>query len=132
MSDTGAIGDAYYLLFKGTALNTNYRSTSHNETMDTVDQSAGADANKTYLTTLKDGTKQATIKHKAGDTAIWGLLVPGAEGTLEWGEEGTTAGKPRHYVNALVTSRQQSASYSDLIVIDVAWQYSGAVTDGTY
>ena len=132
MSDTGAIGDAYYLLFNGHVLNTNYRSTSHTETIDTVDQSAGADTVKTYLTTLKDGTKQATIKHKAGDTAVWGWVVPGEEGTLEWGEEGTTAGKPRHYANAIVMSRAQSASYSDLVTIDVSWQFSGAVTDGTY
>ena len=132
MSDTGALGKELYLLFKGTVLDTNYRTFSAAEGIDIVDQSAGSDTNKTYLTALKDGSAPLTFKFKAGDTAQWGLVALGAEGTLEWAAEGTAAGKPRSYVNAIVTSRTKSMSYNDLIVVDVAFQYSGAVTDGTY
>ena len=132
MSDTGALGTEVYVLFKGTVLDTNFRSFSMAESVDMVDQSAGSDTNKTYLTALKDGNAPLTFKYKAGDTAQWGLVALGAEGTLECGAEGTNAGKPRSYVNAIVTGRTKSMSYNDLIVVDVTFQYSGAVTDGTY
>ena len=131
-SDTGALGKAAYIAFKGTALNTNFRTFSHAETIDLVDQSAGSDTNKTYLTALKDGTSPLTFKYKAGDTAQWGLVALGAEGTLECGAEGTAAGKPRSYVNAIVQSRTKSMTYNDLVVVDISFQYSGGVTDSTY
>ena len=132
MSDTGATGSGYYVKFGSTVLSTNYRSFGNSEDVGLVDQSAAADSNRTYLTTLKDGTANITGKHKAGDTAVWGALVPGTEGTLEWGEEGTAAGKPKHSVNAIVSNRSRDASYDDLVVISAQFQYSGAVTDDTY
>jgi hypothetical protein len=129
---TGATGSAYFISFDGVTISTNYRSTGMSEDIGIVDQSSGADANRTYLTTLKDGTLQTAGKHAAGDTAVWGKLVPGTEGTLHWGEEGSVAGKPSHYANAIVTNRSRDASYDDLIVISAQFQYSGAVVDGTY
>ena len=133
-SDAGATGKNAYLKFVNTVLSTNYRSFNTSEDMALVDQSAGSDTGTTYLTTLTDGTMAATIKYKAGDTAIWGALVPGTEGTLEWGEEGTTAGKPKHTVNAIVQNRSKSATYNDLIVCDINFQFSAnaGVTDSTY
>jgi hypothetical protein len=134
MSDTGATGTDTYLKFSSTVLSTNYRTFSISDQMGLVDQSAGSDTGSTYLTTLRDGSMSTTIKHKAGDTALWAALAPGTEATLEWGEEGTAAGKPKHTVNAIVANRQQSASYNDLIVVDLTFQFSSdaGVTDGTY
>ena len=132
MSDKGALGEAAYIAFNGTVLDTNFRTFSQSESIDLVDQSAGADTAKTYLTSLTDGSAPLTFKYKAGDTAQWGAVALGAEGTLECGAEGTAAGKPRSYVNAIVSGRTKSMSYNDLIVVDVTFQYSGTVTDGTY
>jgi len=132
MSDTGALGAAAYIAFKGTELDTNFRTFSQAESIDLVDQSAGSDTSKTYLTALADGTSPLTFKYKAGDTAQWGLVALGAEGTLECGAEGTAAGKPRSYVNAIVQNRTKAISYNDLIVVDVTFQYSGDVSDSTY
>lgn len=134
MSDTGATGTNAYMKFDSTVLSTNYRSFSISDKMGLVDQSAGSDTGSTYLTTLRDGSMNVTIKHKAGDTALWAALAPGTEATLEWGEEGTAAGKPKHTVNAIVGNRQQSASYNDLVVVDLTFQFSSdeGVTDGTY
>jgi len=128
----GSTGSALYLLWDGTQLETDYRAYSASEEIGMVDQSAGADTNRTYLTELKDGTASATIVIQAADTTTWGTIVPGTEGTLEWGEEGTAAGKPRSYGNAIVKSREKSMEYADLIVGDVEWQFSGAITDTTY
>ena len=128
----GFTGSGLYLLFNGTALNTDYRAFGSNEEIGTVDQSAGADTSRTYLTILKDGTASATIVIQSEDTTTWGAVDKGTEGTLEWGDEGTTAGKPRSYVNAIVTGRNKSRQYADLTVADISWQFSGDVTDGTY
>lgn len=128
----GSTGAALYLLWDGTVLDTDYRSFSESEEIGMVDQSAGADLNRTYLTELKDGTASTTIVVQASDTTTWGALVPGGEGTLEWGDEGTASGKPRSYVNAILKSREKSMEYADLIVADIEWQMSGAITDDTY
>jgi len=134
MSDTGATGTGMYLKFVSTVLSTNYRSYSTSDKMGLVDQSAGNDSGSTYLTTLRDGSMQTSVKHKAGDTAVWAAMAPGTEGTLEWGEEGTAAGKPKHTVNAYVQSRQQAANYNDLIIVDLQFQFSddSGVNDDTY
>ena len=128
----GITGSALYLLFAGNVLDTDYRAFSAGEEIGIVDQSAGADTSRTYLTTLEDGTASATIVIQAADTTTWGYVDIGTEGTLEWAEEGTAATKPRHYANAIVTSREKSMEYADLIVGDIEWQLSGAVTDTTY
>jgi hypothetical protein len=133
-SDTGATGTNYYLKFGSTVLSTNYRSASISDDMGLVDQSAGSDTGTTYLTTLRNGTMNTTIKHKAGDTALWSALAPGTSDTLEWGEEGTAAGKPKHTVLALVESRNKSANYNDLVVVDLTFRYNdpSGPTDTTY
>ena len=128
----GITGTALYLAFGGTVLDTDYRSFGPDESTGIVDQSAGNDASRTYLTTLKDGSASSTIVIQAADTTTWGAVALGTEGTLEWAEEGTAATKPRHYVNAIVTGRKKSMEYADLVVADISWQFSGAVTDATY
>ena len=131
-SDTGATGRAFYLLFGPQVLDTNYRNFTTSDSLDLIDQTAGDDTRKTYLPGLTDGSAAATVKFKSGDTAIWAAVATGTSGTLHWGEEGSVAGKPHHYANALVTGRSQAVNYNDLIVIDVSWQLSGSVTDGTF
>jgi hypothetical protein len=132
---TGYTGTALYLAFKGTALNADYRSFDDGQEIDLVDASAGADANKTYLTALKDGTADGEFADQTGGTAataLYNLCVPGAEGTLEWGPEGTATNKPRHYVNAIVKSRKKGHPYNEHVMVTISWQFSGAITDGAY
>ena len=131
-SSGGATGQNYYILWATKELSVDYRTADVDEDIGTVEQSAGADADRTFLTTLKGGGKKYTGKHDATDTLLWYAIKPGTTGTLEWGEEGTAAGKPRHKVNAIVTNRHKGAAYDGLIVIDASWIYSGAVTDDTY
>ena len=124
MSDTGATGTNTYLKFTDTVLSTNYRSFTFSDEMGLVDQSAGSDAGRQYLTTLRDGTMGITIKHKAGDTATWAAIAPGSAGTLEWGEEGTASTKPKHTVYAIIQNRNQGGQYDGLITVDLTFQFS--------
>ena len=125
-------GTALYVIFDSTVLNTDYKSFSESEEGGVVDASAGADANRTYLTTLKDGTASITINVQASDTTTWGGVAPLTGGTLEWAPEGTAAGQPRHYVTAIVLSREKSMEFEDLVVADLEFQFNGAVSDTTY
>ena len=125
-------GKNLYCKFGSTVLNTDYRSFGSAEDIGLVDASAGADTARTYLTTLTDGNAPLTILIQSADTTTWGAVVVGTEGTLEWGEEGTASGKMKHTVNAIVMSREKSMTYQDLVVADIRFQYSGAVSDSTY
>lgn len=128
-------GSPAYIAFKGTALNSDFRELGNSETIDIVDASAGADVAKTYLTTLEDGTGTLTLLDQTGGTAAtapWQVCDKGQQGTLEWGPEGTATGKPRHYVNAIVTSRERPIKYNDVTILTVGFQYSGVVADTSY
>jgi len=127
----GITGSALWLSFGGVELDTDFRDFGVDEEIGLVDQSAGSDANRTYLTTLKDGTSTSSIVFQSDNTQVWDAIVPGTEGTLKWAPEGTAANNVKHYVNAIVSNRSQALPYADLVVIDVSWQYSGAVTDTT-
>lgn len=127
-------GSALFLQFGDASniLDTDFRAFSVTETGGVVDGSAGADTSRTYLTTLKDGTATATIIIQTADAAGWLIVVPGTRGTLLWSEEGSSTGGPFNHVQAFVTERRKSASYADLVVADVTWQFTSAVTASTY
>jgi hypothetical protein len=128
-------GSALYVAFKGTSLAVDFREFSEDEEIGTVDASAGSDVSRTYLTTLEDGTATLSLVAQAGETAAtdpWYLMDKGAEGSLEWGPEGTASNKPRHYVNAIVTSRGKSIPYDDVVEMSFGFQFSGTVTDAQY
>lgn len=133
---TAMTGAALWIKFGGTTLNLgtsgsgDYRAFSPTETGGVVDASAAADANRTYLTTLKDGTATASLVDQTGaGTLNWNAVAPLTDDTLWWAEEGSSTGKQIHYVWAIVTERRKSMAYADLAMIDVTWQFSGAVSD---
>ena len=129
----GLTGKGLYIKFGGTVLNTDYRTFGHSRGIDKVDGSAGADTFKTYLTTLKDGSITCAIIAQASDTSTRGTLVPGTGGSLEYGLEGTASGKQKAiYTAVFVENANVSASYNDLIVVDITWQPNSDITEGTY
>lgn len=122
-------GTALWIKFGATVLSGDYQSFGDTETGGVVDASAGADTNRTYLTTLKDGTATATLALQTGaGTLIWEAVAPLTSGTLWWADEGSAASKQIHYVWAFVTERRKSLAYADLTVADITWQFSSAVT----
>lgn len=129
----GLTGSGLYLKFGGTVLNTDYRAFNQNESIGKVDDSAGADSQRHYLTTLNDGIWTASIVAQASDVTTRGTLVPGTGGVLEVGLEGTAAGKQKSTVaSAFVEERRVAAQYADLIMYDISWQLNAAVVEGTY
>ncbi|MBN1122799.1 MAG: hypothetical protein JXJ17_17110 [Anaerolineae bacterium] len=131
----GITGKNLYVAFMGEALEADYREFSISEEVGMADASSGSEAARTYLKTLEDGTATLSLLLQADGTAVTDppqLLEKGAEGTLEWGPEGTAAGKPRRYVNAIVTTYEERMPYDEVVEITASFQFSGEVTRTTY
>lgn len=130
------VGKSLYLLWNGTDLSNHFRSFNPSEAADVEDGSAGSDTHRVYYPTLIDGNASAEFVAQDGTagTALWAAIAPNTSGTLEWGPEGTAAGKPRKYVTAYLTTRDEDIAYDGIVVWNIEWQYSDAdgPTNGTY
>jgi hypothetical protein len=107
-------------------LSTDYRTLSESKEMALVDASAGADTDRTYLTTLKDGTLEYAALHQTGGSVIKLALEPGTSGTLIVGPEGTAAGKPKESIPAIVSNRAVQYPYADVVEISATFQRNGS------
>lgn len=125
-------GKDLFLSFGGTVLSSDFRTFEPEETIKKVDATAGSDANATYLYTVKDGKATCQLVAQTGGSTLWTQLIPGTSGTLIWGEEGTATGKQKHSVLANVDRRAKSEPYDGIVVINVDFQFNGAVTDTAY
>lgn len=122
-------GSALYLLWKGIALEADYRTFTPNEAYDTEDGSAGSDTHRIKYATLADGAASAEFVAQAGTagTAQWDAIAPGpTAGSLEWGPEGTAVGNRRSHVQAILTSREETVAYDGVTTWAVEWEYSDA------
>lgn len=126
-------GSALYLTFNGTVLSSDYRTFNESEETGLVKASAGSDTFESYLATLTDGTAKCQLVYQTLGSAVWAAVKNGTSGTLIWAPEGTASGKPKHTVtNAIVKTRSKDVPYENLIVLNVDFQFSSAVTDGVY
>lgn len=124
------VGQNAYISFKGVAINADYRSWNIEETIDTVDSTAGSETDKSYIPTLKDGTAELMYAYTgtAGTVYVTNFVV-GTEGALLYGPEGTATGKPKGgFSNAIVVSHSKPHEYNGLIVRTVKFQKSGTAS----
>lgn len=125
-----AVGSAAYISFNGVAVQADYRAFNVEETIDTVDKTAGSETDKSYIPTLKDGTAELVYAYAgSAGTAISTNFQVGTQGTLLYGAEGTATGKPKGgWANAIVVGHSKPMAYNDLIVRTVKFQKSGTAT----
>lgn len=126
-------GAALYVALGGVVLSTDYREWEDEAEMGLVDASAGADTNVTYLETLLDG--KATLKglvQSGAANAVLAAMAPGSNGTLMWGPEGSSGGSQKYSVNAIVKSLKKKVPYKDVVEFETEFQFSGAITPGTF
>ena len=121
-------GDAAYIEFAGIELNTDYRNFDGDRSIDKSETTAGADTDKSYLPTIRDGTFKMTFvqDNSASGTAVVGTLYEGSEGTLIWGPEGTATGKPKYSCVAFVESLSTPLKYNEATMRDVTFQKNGS------
>lgn len=123
-------GKDLYVSFGGVAVTADYREFSVEPTIDTVDKTAGAETDKSYIGTLKDATASLTYAYAgSAGTAISTKFQVGTEGALLWGPQGTATGQPKGgWQNAIVTGHSKPHTYNDLIVRTVTFQKSGTAS----
>jgi len=129
------VGSNAYIKWECTAgtvtISTDFRTWRHSDNIDAVDKSAGADARRTYIKTLKDGNISASFLHDGG-TALWEQLDAGVDGTLTWGEAGTASGAPKHVQPAFITKSELDTPYDNLQIWNLEWRPTADRTDSTW
>lgn len=111
-------------------LSGDFRQLQYNTTSDLIDQTAGADAVKTYLPSLKDSQVQLTAIYQSGGTALLDQVADGTQGTLLVSPQGTTATYRKITIPAIVASRNFAQPYADVVELSVTFQGNGAITNG--
>jgi len=94
-----------------------------------IDQTAGSDANRTRLVSIKDGNASLSAIMQASGTAITNALVEGTEGTLNVGPEGTASGKQKLIIPAIAMGANFSINYNDVVELSCDFTQNGARTD---
>jgi hypothetical protein len=100
-----------------------------------IDQTAGADANKTYIPGVKDGswTFNANMQAgtDAGGTTVFSTAAEGNIGTLFIYPEGITAGKSKYTIPSIAQGAAFSWPYDNVVEVTVNGQQNGARVEGT-
>lgn len=121
---------AEFICTAGTiALTGDQRSLSVDREVDLADVTAGSDADKSYIATLKDGTAEIEIMDQAAlaATGIEAAMPEGTKGTLIYAPQGTTTGKIKRGFPAYVKSISVEYPYSDVVAYRISFQKNGAV-----
>lgn len=127
-------GSGLYVKFGSTVLSSRFKSWEETQEAGLANASAGADTMNTYLSTLDDGSASLELLEAAVGTALFNAVAPRTSGTLEWGPEGTTSGKPKYTVVAIVKSRKRSVVHDDVTKLSIEFQFNSStgVTPATY
>jgi hypothetical protein len=122
-------GKDLYIEWRGVDLTTQaqYRSLTVDNTIDTVEVSAGNDPDKSFLTTLRDATITLSF---VDDTNAHGGTVRrafaiGNYGTLVYGPEGTETGMPKFECACWVTGVPQPIEYATEVTREISLQKNG-------
>lgn len=110
------------------SLNGDYRSVSTSETVDLADTTAGNDAYRTYIATIKSASVDYSglfVSGTAG-TAVIGALAAGNEGTLVVYPEGTASGNLSRSYPSIVTGPKLNVPYADVVEISCSFTANGA------
>jgi hypothetical protein len=121
---------AEFICSAGTiALSGDQRSLTVDREVDVVDVSAGADTDKSYLATLKDGTAEIEVMDQASvaATGLEAAMPEGTSGTLIYAPQGTASTKPKRGFAAIVQSLSVEYPYSDAVVYTISFQKSGTL-----
>ena len=114
------------------ALDVDYRTWAYTPTIEQLDQTAGADTARSYVSGFKDGQAQAAGLIQAGSLYAYATaLVEGQSGTIVFRPEGSAAGKYSGTIPALSNGFAQSVSYDGLMEWAASWMQNGARTEGT-
>lgn len=116
----------------GTAtLSGDQRTVSLSPSVDFADTTAGSDARRTRLPTLKDASVSYSGLAQGGGTATEDALAEGNQGTIILQPEGTAAGKRKYTIGAFSQGAKYNYPYSDVVEMTCDFVGDGNYTRGT-
>jgi len=115
-----------------TTLTGDHRSMSFTPSVKLIRATAGADADETYLKSVKDGTWSYACIAQAGGTALEDCLVEGTGGTLQVSPEGTASTNRLYTCPAIAMGPRFNWPFEDVCELTVDFQKNGAITRGTH
>lgn len=118
-----------------TILTGDHKSCSYTPSLSLYDQTAGPDANKSYIVGVKDGsvTFNAIMQSGTGSggTLTFSTLTEGNVGTIQIQPVGTAAASPKITIPAISQGVGQSWPYDNVCEVTVNWQQNGPRVEGT-
>lgn len=121
-------GAALKLSFAGTDISATARSFDTTHNMETADATAGSDAYRNFVTTVKTLEASAEIlglTASTGGSAQIAALQPGALGTVLWSPEGTSTGSPKWGAYMLLSEAGQSYPFDGVVVMKAKFVMAG-------
>ncbi len=121
-------GAALYLEFGGTNISATRRTLDVSHNMETADATAGADAYRNFVTTVKMLEVEAEVlglTFGTGGSAQTAALQPGVFGTLIWGPEGTATGSPKWGAYMMLSEFSPSYPFDDVVVYKAKFVMGG-------
>lgn len=116
----------------GTAsLQADFRTVNLSPTVDFADSTAGSDARRKRIPTVKDITVSYSGLAQTGGTALEDALLEGAEGTIIFQPEGTASGKRKYTIGAFSMGAKFNVPYADVVELTVEFNGNGNYTVGT-
>lgn len=103
-----------------------YRTFDFNQTVDVIDATAGADANKVKILGMLDATCTFTSLLQTGGTAFDAALIAGVTGTLTVQPEGTATNKMKIVMPAFSNGASYSFPYADIATASCSFSANAA------
>lgn len=98
---------------------------SMDRSADTVDATAGAEQDRSFLTTLR--SMDWSLSVYGGDESNLQYMKEGLAGLLEVYPKGKTAGLPKHRFNVIITGHSVSLPFDGICEIEVSGIRNGAM-----
>lgn len=98
---------------------------SMDRSSDTVDATAGAEQDRSYLSTIR--SMDWSLSVYGGDESTLQFIKEGTAGLLEVYPKGKTAGLPKHRFNAIITGHNVSVPFDGIVEIEISGVRNGAM-----
>lgn len=108
------------------------RSVAWSPAIETIDTTAGSDANRTFINSFKTATASASWVDQTNAAGTASALEAGVRGTLIIGPEGTASGKRKITFPSMSGGAKYTWPFDGIAEVTCEWIATGQYTDGTY
>lgn len=113
-------------------ISTDFRTSGLNETINLIDESAGADTDAVHINGLKSFSFSIDMVRQTGGTALEAVMAVGTGGSVVYSPEGTASANRKYTLPATVQTFNTSHPYQDIVGQSVTFQGNGAVARSAY